>query len=185
MFVSQMANHVAPWEDEEGWTHSNCPNGYNFPEMLCSLSRYLGYSQYLEYATKVVTENKEQVYQVYIHLSPHSDRAHILQETTPTLREAYEAAALEALTELCERHSGELDFAPASYLPIHYQADGHWRVQHQQMLEYQREVDGNQAWYGRNVTGGQLATTAEYALNVFNLQQCQKLEIQRLKHQVG
>src|SRR5438034_2231416 len=53
------------------------------------------------------------------------------------------------------------------------------------MLEYQREVDGNQAWYGRDVTGGQLATTAEYALNVFNLQQHQKLEIQCLKHQVG
>ena len=53
------------------------------------------------------------------------------------------------------------------------------------MLEYQREVDGNQARYGRNVTGGQLATTAEYTLNVFNLQQRQKLEIQHLKHQVG
>ncbi len=180
-----MANHVAPWEDEEGWTHSNCPNGYNFPEMLCSLSRYLGYPQCPEYAAKVVTENEEQVYQVYIYLSPHPDRAHILQETAPTLREAYEAAALEALTELCERHSGELDFAPASYLPIHYQADGHWRVRHQRMLEYQREVDGNQARYGRNVTGGQLATTAEYALNVFNLQQRQKLEIQHLKHRVG
>ncbi len=180
-----MANHVAPWEDEEGWTHSNCPNGYNFPEMLCSLSRYLGYPQCPEYAAKMVTENEEQVYQVYIYLSPHPDRAHILQETAPTLREAYEAAALEALTELCERHSGELDFAPASYLPIHYQADGHWRVRHQRMLEYQREVDGNQARYGRNVTGGQLATTAEYALNVFNLQQRQKLEIQHLKHRVG
>ena len=57
-------------------------------------------------------------------------------------------------------------------------------VRHQRMLEYQREVDGNQARYGRNVTGGQLAATAEYALNVFNLQQCQKLEIQHLKHRV-
>ena len=73
----------------------------------------------------MVTENEEQVYQVYIHLSPHPDIAHILQETAPTLRDAYEAAALKALTELCERHSGELDFAPASYLPIHYQVDGH------------------------------------------------------------
>src|SRR6266542_1708030 len=53
------------------------------------------------------------------------------------------------------------------------------------MIESQREVDGIQAQYGRNVTGGQLATTAEYALNLFNLQQHQKLEIQRLKHQVG
>ena len=73
----------------------------------------------------MVTENEEQVYQVYIHLSPHPDIAHILQETAPTLRDAYEAAALKALTELCERHSGELDFALASYLPIHYQVDGH------------------------------------------------------------
>src|SRR6266540_449246 len=153
--------------------------------MLCSISRYLRYAQCPEYAAKVVTENGEQVYKVYIYLSPHPYRAHILQETAPTLREAYEAAALKALTELCERHSGELDFALVSYLPIHYQADGHWRVWHQRMLEYQREVDGNQAWYGRNVTRGQLATTAEYALNVFNLQQCQKLEIQHLKHRVG
>src|SRR6266508_433421 len=53
------------------------------------------------------------------------------------------------------------------------------------MLEYQREVDGNQARYRRNVTEGQLATTAEYALNVFNLQQHTKLEIQHLKHRVG
>src|SRR6266542_3464445 len=52
------------------------------------------------------------------------------------------------------------------------------------MIESQREVDGIQARYGRNVTGGQLATIAEYALNIFNLQQHQKLEIQRLKHQV-
>ena len=149
--------------------------------MLCSLSRYLGYPQCPEYAAKVVIENEDQVYQVYIHLAPHPDRAHILQETAPTLRDAYEATTLKALTELCERHSGELDFSPASYLPIHYQADGHWRVRHQRMLEYQREVDGNQARYGRNVTGGQLATTAEYALNLFNLQQDQRLEIHRLQ----
>ena len=120
LFVAQMANHVAPWEDEEGWTHSNCSNGYNFPDIFCELSRYLGYPQCPKYIAQVVTENEEQVSQVYIYLSPHPDRAHILQETAPTLRDTYEAAALEALTELCERHSGELDFAPASYLPIHY-----------------------------------------------------------------
>src|SRR5438552_18274015 len=130
MFVPQMANHVALWEDEEGWTHNNYPNGYNFPEMLCSLSRCLGYPQCPEYAAKIVTENEEQVYQVYIHLSPHPERAHILQETCPTLREAYEAVALAALTELCERHSGDLEGAPASYLPVHYQADGPWRLWH-------------------------------------------------------
>ena len=110
-----MTNHVAPWEDEQGWIHSNYPNGYNFPEMLCSLSRYLGYPQCPEYAAKMVTKNEEQVYQVYIHFSPHPDRAHILQEIAPTLRDTYKVAALEALTELCERHSGELDFASASY----------------------------------------------------------------------
>src|SRR6266540_1536153 len=119
-----MANHVAPWEYEEGWTHSTCPVGYNFLEMLCNLSQYLEYPQCPEYAAKVVIENEEQVYQVYIHLSPHPNRAHILQETAPTLREAYEAAALEAFTELCERHSDRLDNAPTAYLPIHYQADG-------------------------------------------------------------
>src|SRR6266540_2833833 len=125
-----------------------------------------------EYIAKLVSENEEQVYQVYIYLSPHLDRAHVLQETFPTLRETYEVAALEALTELCERHSGDLDVAPASYLPIHYQADGHWRVRHQRMIEDQREMDDFPARYGRDVTGGQLATTAEYALNIFNLQQC-------------
>ena len=53
------------------------------------------------------------------------------------------------------------------------------------MIEDQREMDDFPARYGRDVTGGQLATTTEYALNIFNLQQHQKLEIQRLKHQVG
>ena len=53
------------------------------------------------------------------------------------------------------------------------------------MIEFQREVDGIQAQYGRNVTGGQLATTVEYALNIFNLQQDQRLEIYRLKQRVG
>src|SRR5436190_11683839 len=90
MFVPQMANHVAPWEDENGWTHSNCPVGYNFPEMLCNLSRYLGHPQCPEYAAKIVTENETQVYQVYIHLAPHPERAQYLQETVRTLREAYE-----------------------------------------------------------------------------------------------
>ena len=99
--------------------------------MLCELSRYLGYPQCPEYIAKVVTENEEQVYQVYIYLSPHPDRAHILQETFPTLQEAYKEAALEALMELCERHSGDLDIALASYLQIHYQAYGHWRARHQ------------------------------------------------------
>src|SRR5437016_3626503 len=108
-FASQMANHAAPWEDEQGWTHSNCPNGYNFPQMLCNLSRYLGYPQCPEYAAKVVIENEDQVYQVYIHLAPHPKSAHILQEICPTLRDAYEAVALEALIELCEKHSGELE----------------------------------------------------------------------------
>src|SRR5438876_7839020 len=89
MFVPQMANHAAPWEDEQGCTHSNCPNGYNFPEMLCNLSRYLGHPQCPEYAVKIVTENEAQVYQVYIHLAPHPERAQYLQETARTLREAY------------------------------------------------------------------------------------------------
>ncbi len=38
---------------------------------------------------------------------------------------------------------------------------------------------------GRSVTEAQLATTADYALNLFNLQQVQRLEIHRLKQQVG
>jgi len=35
------------------------------------------------------------------------------------------------------------------------------------------------------VTKAQLATTADYTLNLFNLQQVQRLEIHRLKQQVG
>ena len=62
MLALQMVNHVAPWEDEDGWTHNSCPNGYKFPDMLCSLSRYLGYPQCPEYM--VVMENEEQVHQV-------------------------------------------------------------------------------------------------------------------------
>ena len=53
------------------------------------------------------------------------------------------------------------------------------------MIEDQREMDNFPARFGRDVTGGQLATTAEYALNIFNLQQNQRLEIHRLKQQVG
>src|SRR6266540_6682799 len=37
----------------------------------------------------------------------------------------------------------------------------------------------------RSVTKAQLATTADYTLNLFNLQQNQRLEIHRLKQQVG
>ena len=79
--------------------------------------------------------------------------------------------------ELCERHAADLDVAPVSYLPIHHQADGPWRVQHQRMLET--------ANFERSVTKAQLATTADYALNLFNLQQVQSLEVHRLKQQVG
>ena len=39
--------------------------------------------------------------------------------------------------------------------------------------------------FGRSVTEAQLATTVDYALNLFNLQQVQRLEVHRLKHQVG
>ena len=108
-----------------------------------------------------------------------------MQEIAPTLREAYEAVALEALAELCERHSVQLEDAPAVFLPIHYQADLPWRLRRQQMLEHQEHIAAHPARYGRDITGEQLVTTAEYALNVFNLQLHQKLEIQRLKHQVG
>ena len=90
-------------------------------QMWSHLSRYLGYLQCPEYIVKMVTENEEQVYQVFIYLTPHPDRVHMFQETNPTLREAYEAVALVALTELCERHAANLDVAPVSYLPIHHQ----------------------------------------------------------------
>src|SRR5438105_3599924 len=129
------------------------------------------------YITKMVTENEEKVHQVFIYLNPHPDRVHMFQETNPTLREAYEAVALAALTELCERHAVDLDAAPVSYLPIHHQADGPWRDRHQRML--------GTSDLARSVTEAQLATTVDYALNLFNLQQVQKLEVQRLKHLVG
>src|SRR5438128_6403606 len=172
-----MAKHIGAWEDEEGSNHSNCRNGYNFPDVVCHLSRYLGYPQCPEYITKMVTKNEAQVHQVFIYLNPHPDRVHMFQETNPTLREAYEAVALAALTLLCERHAADLDVAPVSYLPIHHQADGPWRVQHQRMLETSD--------FEQSVTEAQLATTADYALNLFNLQQVQRLEIHRLKQQVG
>src|SRR5438132_1386309 len=136
-----------------------------------------GYPQCPEYITKTVKENEEQVHQVFIYLNPHPDRAHMFQGTNPTLREAYEAVALAALTELCERHAADLDVAPVSYLPIHHQADGPWRVRHQRMLE----TDD----FERSVTEAQLDTTADYTLNLFNLQQVHRLEIHRLKQQVG
>src|SRR5436190_13117242 len=101
----------------------------------------------------------------------------MFQETNPTLREAYEAVALAALTELCERHAADLDVAPDLYLPIHHQADGPWRVRHQRMLETSD--------FGWSVTEAQLATMADYAINLFNLQQVQRLEIHCLKQQVG
>ena len=53
------------------------------------------------------------------------------------------------------------------------------------MIEFQAEIDHFPARFGRDIIGGQLATTAEYALNIFNLQQDQRLEIQHLKQQVG
>src|SRR5438105_15912683 len=113
-----MANHVASWEDEEGWTLSSCPDGCNFPKMLCDLSRYLGYSQCPEYAVKMETENEAQVYQAYIYLPPHPKGAQMIREIAPTLREAYEAVALEALAEMCERHSEQLEDASVACPPI-------------------------------------------------------------------
>src|SRR5438105_15729934 len=60
-----------------------------------------------------------------------------------------------------------------------------WRIRYQEMQEYQAEIAAHPARFGRDITGAQLALTAEYALNVFNLQLHQKLEIQYLKHKVG
>src|SRR5207237_5483708 len=110
--------------------------------------------------------NEDQVHQVFIYLTPHPDRVHMFQEMNPTLREAYRAVALAALTELCERHAADLDVAPVSYLPIHHQADGPWRVRHQPML--------GTADFENSVTKAQLAPTIQYALNAFNLQQIQR-----------
>src|SRR5438128_9922850 len=61
-----------------------------------------------------------------------------------------------------------------------------WRLRYQEMLEYQTEIAAHPARFGRDITGAQLALTAEYALNVFNLQLHQKLEIfHYLKNKVG
>src|SRR5437868_10090535 len=60
-----------------------------------------------------------------------------------------------------------------------------WRLRYQEMQEYQAEIAAHPARFGRDITGAQLALTAEYALNVFNLQLHQKLEIHYLKHKVG
>src|SRR6266508_44844 len=130
-------------------------------------------------------QNMQQRYRVYIHLAPHPERAQYLQETARTRREAYELVAHEALAELCERHSAQLGNAPASFLLIRDPADMPWRLRYQEMQEYQAEVAAHPARFGRDITGAQLALTAEYALNVFNLQLHQKLEIQYLRHKVG
>src|SRR6266540_5107180 len=82
-------------------------------------------------------------------------------------------------------HMKPLQNAPVSFLPIHDQSDVPWRLRHQRMLEDQAEIAAHPARFGRDITGAQLALTAEYTLNAFNLQLRQKLEIQYLKHKVG
>src|SRR5436190_5823478 len=67
-----------------------------------------------------------------------------------------------------------LDAAPAAYLPVRHQA-GPWREHHEQMMHN----------YGRSLAERQLVTTAEYALNLYNLQYDQKLELHHLQQQVG
>src|SRR5438132_10637457 len=174
VFVAQMATHVASWEDEDGWTHGTCPENHNFPNMLCRLSRDLGYSQCPEYVYKDIIENEELVYEVNIYLTPVPERSYVFHESGPTLRETYDKVAVLAITELCERHVDILSAAPAAYLPVRHQA-GPWRERHEQMMHN----------YGRSVTERQLVTTAEYALNLYNLQYDQKLELQHLQQQVG
>src|SRR5438128_6548743 len=174
VFVAQMATHVASWEDEDGWTHGTCPENHNFPNMLCRLSRDLGYSQCPEYVYKDIIENEELVYEVNIYLTPVPKRSYVFHESGPTLRETYEKVALTAITELCERHMDILNVAPAAYLPVRHQA-GPWRERHEQMMHN----------YGRSLAERQLVTTAEYALNLYNLQYDQKLELQHLQQQVG
>src|SRR5437868_8577520 len=100
--------------------------------------------------------------------------SYVLHESGPTVRERYEKVGLLAITELCERHVDILNAAPAAYLPVRHQ-DGLWRERHEQMMHT----------YGRSVTERQLVTTAEYALNLYNLQYDQKLELQHLQQQVG
>src|SRR5205809_7870789 len=46
VFVAQMATHVV------------CPENHNFPNMLCRLSRDLGYPQCPEYVFKDIIENR-------------------------------------------------------------------------------------------------------------------------------
>src|SRR5437016_7916889 len=175
VFVAQMATHVASWEDECGWTHGTCPENHNFPNMLCRLSRDLWYPQCPEYVFKDIIENEELMYEANIYLTPHPARSYVFHESGPTLREAYEKVALTALTELCERHVDILDVAPAAYLPVRHQASEPWRERHEQMMNN----------YGRSMAERQLATTAEYALNFYNLQYDQKLELHRLQQQIG
>src|SRR5438552_8251084 len=142
--------------------------------MLCRLFRDLGYPQCPEYVYKDIIENEELVYEVNIYLTPVPERSYVFHESGPTLRETYEKVALLAITELCERHIDILDAAPAAYLPVRHQA-GPWRERHEQMMHT----------YGRSVTERQLATTAECALNHYNLQYNQKLELHHLQQQIG
>src|SRR5207253_5457912 len=174
VFVAQMSTHVASWEDEDEWTHGTCPENHNFPNMLCHLSRDLGYLQCPEYVYKDIIENEELVYEVNVYLTPVPERSYVFHESGPTLRETTEKVALLAITELCERHVDILNAAPAAYLPVRRQ-DWLWRERHEQMMHT----------YGRSVTERQLVTTAEYALNLYNLQYDQKLELQHLQQQVG
>src|SRR6266508_3914450 len=49
------------------------------------------------------------------------------------------------------------------------------------MIDYEREISD----YGRSITGGQLATTAEYALYTYNLQYDQRQELRQMRQQMG
>ena len=120
VFVAQMSTHVASWEDEDGWTHGTCPENHNFPNMLCRLSRDLGYLQCPEYVYKDIIENEELVYEVNVYLTPVPERSYVFHESGPTLRETYEKVALTAITELCERHMDILGATPAAYLPVRH-----------------------------------------------------------------
>src|SRR6266540_6504905 len=174
VFVAQMSTHAASWQDQHEWTHSTCPENHNFPNMLCRLSRDLEYPQCPEYVYKDIIENEELVYEVNVYLTPVPERSYVFHESGPTLRETYEKVALTAITELCERHMDILDASPAAYLPVRHQA-GPWRERHEQMMHN----------YGRSVAERQLVTTAEYALNLYNLKYDQKLELQHLQQQIG
>src|SRR5207237_921562 len=119
-------------------------------------------------------ENEELVYEVNIYLTSVPERSYVFHESGPTLRETYEKVALTAITELCERHVDILNAAPAAYLPVRHRA-GPWRERHEQMMNN----------YGRSLAERQLVTTAEYALNLYNLQYDQKLELHHPQQQVG